>query len=101
MPFLVVFNPPRHGKSLLLDRLFLNDPRVLVIPITYNSNTPLNPDIELTTKSVTLHYFWLRVLKRLSGTSLNLHDLNSVVDGEITSFSHVVSILSSIQNHMS
>ena len=34
-----VINPPRQGKSLLLDQFFLDNEKVLVIEITYNSNT--------------------------------------------------------------
>ena len=35
MPFLCVVNPLRHGKSRLLDQLFLGDAKVLVVSITY------------------------------------------------------------------
>jgi hypothetical protein len=38
--FICIVNPPRHGKSLLLDRLFCNrEEDVRVIEITYNSNS--------------------------------------------------------------
>lgn len=37
LPFLCVLNPPRHGKSLLLDTVFINQPDVIVLSITYNT----------------------------------------------------------------
>lgn len=39
IPFICVINPPRHGKSLLLNSLFHEqEEAMVVIPITYNSN---------------------------------------------------------------
>lgn len=39
LPLIYVSNPPRHGKSLLLDSLFQEDPTVCVLNVTYNAGT--------------------------------------------------------------
>lgn len=90
--FLVVVNPPRHGKSLLLDRLFLDHNDVIVIPITYNINTSLITEEELRTTQSALRYFWLRVLKSLCGSSMSLVEFDQTVD-TILSFPDMMHIL--------
>ena len=39
--------PPRHGKSLLLDRIFVTDPNTAVITITFNSDTSISSTSQL------------------------------------------------------
>lgn len=39
LPLIYVSNPPRHGKSLLLDSLFQDDPTVCVLNATLNAAT--------------------------------------------------------------
>ncbi|RYG65370.1 hypothetical protein EON64_12045 [archaeon] len=39
LPLIYISNPPRHGKSLLLDSLFQEDPAVCVLNATYNAGT--------------------------------------------------------------
>ena len=47
VPFLCVVNPPRHGKSLLLDNIFAGDTNILVISITYNTDSSFDSSIEI------------------------------------------------------
>jgi hypothetical protein len=73
-PFIYVVNPPRHGKSLLLDRLFLNRNEVCVVEMTYNSNTHLT-DQEGKSSKIALYYFWLRFIHAVIPYELSLHEL--------------------------
>lgn len=82
--FVCIINPPRHGKSLLLDTIFATNDDFLVIPITYNSVTNLIPSEELVSPQVALTYFWLRVLKTILNLDLPLSDL-------IRHYSHISS----------
>jgi hypothetical protein len=78
LPFHCVINPPRHGKSLLLDRLFLNDKTVIVIGLTYNSTTGLI-DEELESPSTALKWFWIRVLKSMLQLRPELRTLSNLL----------------------
>lgn len=72
--FQCIINPPRHGKSLLLDILFQGNQSVLVIPISYNGDTNFS-SIEIASPRVAIAYFWLRVLKTLLSLQTALKDL--------------------------
>eukprot|EP01038_Epipyxis_sp_PR26KG_P009566 gene9566-12884_t len=74
LPFICIINPPRHGKSLLLDTLFKTSDDVLVISITYNNNTSFTSE-ELNSVDTALSYFWLRVLKSLVNHNSSLNEL--------------------------
>jgi hypothetical protein len=64
-PFHCVINPPRHGKSLLLDRLFLGkETEVLVIGVSYNTTTGLVQG-EIENPMTAIKWFWIRVLKSM------------------------------------
>jgi hypothetical protein len=56
-----VLNPPRHGKSLLLDKLFDSDQGVCVLNVTYNAATISIAD-ELESVTGAMHAFLLRLL---------------------------------------
>jgi len=73
-PFIYVVNPPRHGKSLLLDRLFLNRNDVYVVEMTYNSTTNLTVE-ETNSSKIALYYFWLRFIHALIPYELSLCEL--------------------------
>ena len=77
-PFICVVNPPRHGKSLLLDRLFLNRNDVCVIEMTYNSTTNLT-DQESKSSRISLYYFWLRFIHAVIPFEYSLHELTDKV----------------------
>lgn len=60
-PFVYVSNPPRHGKSLLLDTLFRNNTSVCVLCVTYNAATHIHPT-ELKSAEGALCGFFTRLL---------------------------------------
>ena len=72
--FICIVNPPRHGKSLLLDRLFLNRNDVCVVEMTYNSTTNLTVE-ETNSSKIALYYFWLRFIHAIIPYELSLHEL--------------------------
>jgi len=79
--FIYVVNPPRHGKSLLLDRLFLNRDDICVVEMTYNNTTNLTFD-EVNSRSsrLALYYFWLRFIHAvIPFTQFSLCDLSRKV----------------------
>jgi len=76
VPFICVINPPRHGKSLLLDTLFVKNENVLVIPISYNTGSPIDYEKELKDVKSATRFFWLRVLKSLLGYGESLCELH-------------------------
>lgn len=76
-PFICVVNPPRHGKSLLLDRLFLNSNDVCVVEMTYNSTTNLT-DQESKSSRISLYYFWLRFIHAVIPFEYSLQELNDM-----------------------
>ena len=39
LPFVCIVNPPRHGKSLFLDRIFSDRDDFRVVEMTYNNNS--------------------------------------------------------------
>eukprot|EP01035_Chromulina_nebulosa_P034380 gene34380-46112_t len=93
IPFLCVVNPPRHGKSLLLDSIFADNDYVLVISITYNTGSSFDSTVEINSVECATHFFWLRVMKSLLSSSLSLRDLtkNFEVNGvQLSSFDDVV-----------
>ena len=93
IPFLCVVNPPRHGKSLLLDSIFAGNENVLVISITYNTGTSFDSAVEINSTESATHFFWLRVMKSLLNSSLSLRDLTKdfEVNGvQLSSFDDVV-----------
>lgn len=79
-PFICVVNPPRHGKSLLLDRLFMNRDDICVVEMTYNKNTNLTTE-EVYGKSseLALYYFWLRFIHSVIPYDLPLLDMRKKV----------------------
>ena len=72
IPFLCVVNPPRHGKSLLLDSIFADNDNFLVISITYNTGSSFDSTVEINSVEHATHFFWLRVMKSLLNSSLSL-----------------------------
>lgn len=44
LPFVYISNPPRHGKSLLLDTLFVSNDDVCVLNVTYSAATSNHED---------------------------------------------------------
>jgi hypothetical protein len=56
LPFLCVVNPPRHGKSLLLDSIFVGNESVMVISITYNTGSSFDSTIEINSRSSAIHF---------------------------------------------
>ena len=73
--FFYINNPPRHGKSLLLDQLFAGDhglleqPHVCVLSLTYNAATGIHPE-ELATVEGALMGFFIRVIDSLAVQAL-------------------------------
>eukprot|EP01036_Dinobryon_divergens_P028460 gene28460-37406_t len=97
VPFLCVVNPPRHGKSLLLDSIFAGDTHILVISITYNTGSSFDSSIEINSVSSAIHFFWLRVMKSLLNSSAPLREMNAEFErGKqlLNSFDDVVEIVS-------
>jgi len=97
VPFLCVVNPPRHGKSLLLDSIFAGDTNILVISITYNTGSPFHSSIEIESVNSAIHFFWLRVVKSLLNSSAPLREMNAEFEGGrqlLKSFDDVVKIVS-------
>ena len=66
LPFICIVNPPRHGKSLFLDRIFLNEKDIRVVVMTYNNNSNII-DRETLSSRYALFYFWLRFIGSVSG----------------------------------
>jgi hypothetical protein len=92
-PFHCVINPPRHGKSLLLDCLFLNDDKVVVIGVTYNSTTGLIKG-ELDNPKTAMRWFWMRVLKSMLQISDPLNSLSHhLLQPEQCSWAHIKSLI--------
>eukprot|EP00602_Paraphysomonas_sp_CaronLab_P012266 CAMPEP_0185042050 /NCGR_PEP_ID=MMETSP1103-20130426/42097_1 /TAXON_ID=36769 /ORGANISM="Paraphysomonas bandaiensis, Strain Caron Lab Isolate" /LENGTH=731 /DNA_ID=CAMNT_0027582045 /DNA_START=334 /DNA_END=2526 /DNA_ORIENTATION=+ len=89
--FRCVINPPRHGKSLLLDTLFQSNDTVLVIPISYNGDTSFSTK-EIESPQVAKSYFWLRVLKTLLSLRTTLEVLYSRYRGINLNFSRIQKI---------
>jgi hypothetical protein len=77
VPFVCVINPPRHGKTLLLDTIYRNDDRVLVVTITYSTGSTFFDD-EIVSVECAVRYFWLRVLKRLINSDESLSHLYEI-----------------------
>ena len=76
VPSLCVVNPPRHGKSLLLDCIFADNENVFVILITYNTGSSFDSTVEINSVERATHFFWLRVMKSLLNSALSLGDLS-------------------------
>ena len=72
-PLIYVSNPPRHGKSLLLDEVFRNDPNVCVISITYNNNTPIDA-LELASEQGAITCLCNRIILALAFDADRLSD---------------------------
>lgn len=96
-PFFCILNPPRHGRSLLLDMLFNGtyihyfptkdsiNSNVLVIPITYNSSqTFFNPILELESISTLLNGIWMRVLLSLFNIEIDSESFELSLKAKIT-----------------
>ena len=97
IPFLCVVNPPRHGKSLLLDGIFAGNENVLVISITYNTGTSFDSAVEINSTESATHFFWLRVMKSLLNSSLSLRDMTqefNVKGIQLSSYDDVVNNIS-------
>ena len=73
-----VVNPPRHGKSLFLDRLFIHRNDIRVVEITYNNNTRVYEE-EIESYKIAIFYFWLRFIQSVTNTNYNLHQLQHIV----------------------
>ena len=73
-----VVNPPRHGKSLFLDKLFINRNDIRVVEITYNNNTRVYEE-EIESYKIAIFYFWLRFIQSVTNTNYNLHQLQHIV----------------------
>jgi len=79
-PFICVVNPPRHGKTLLLDRLFMNRDDICVVEMTYNGNTNLTTEEEHGKScQIALYYFWLRFIHSVIPYALPLLDVSKKV----------------------
>jgi hypothetical protein len=90
LPFICIVNPPRYGKSLLLDSLFLNS-NITVISITYNSTSPFSTP-ELTSVETCLQYFWTRVLMSVLDSNLTLSKMFEMYGSKCNSFDDVVNL---------
>eukprot|EP01035_Chromulina_nebulosa_P033099 gene33099-44300_t len=66
LPFVCIVNPPRHGKSLFLDRIFKGRSDVQVIPMVYNNNSNLTDD-DMHSPRRALFSFWLRFIGSVTG----------------------------------
>mmetsp|Transcript_16374 Transcript_16374/g.17109 ORF Transcript_16374/g.17109 Transcript_16374/m.17109 type:complete len:203 (+) Transcript_16374:2-610(+) len=91
-PFHCIINPPRHGKSLLIDRLFVNNEEVVVISITYNSTTGLVKG-ETDNPETAIKWFWIRVLKSMLQIPDELETLSYLLQPDQCSWSHIKSII--------
>lgn len=76
LPLVYVSNPPRHGKSLLLDQLFPDEAAagVCVLGVTYNSATQIKRDDLGTTADGALRGLLLRALNELALGQRNWDD---------------------------
>eukprot|EP00597_Dinobryon_sp_UTEXLB2267_P000141 CAMPEP_0170057106 /NCGR_PEP_ID=MMETSP0019_2-20121128/243_1 /TAXON_ID=98059 /ORGANISM="Dinobryon sp., Strain UTEXLB2267" /LENGTH=709 /DNA_ID=CAMNT_0010261743 /DNA_START=982 /DNA_END=3108 /DNA_ORIENTATION=- len=92
LPFLCVVNPPRHGKSLLLDSIFAGNDNILVISISYNTGPSFDSNIEIRSVESAIHFFWLRVMKALLNSFSSLKEMNKNFEAGIllSSFDDVV-----------
>ena len=68
IPVVCIVNPPRHGKSLLLDRIFYDRSDVRVVEITYNNNSNVTEE-ETRSPQRALYHFWLRFIGSVCGHS--------------------------------
>lgn len=75
-----------------MDTLFFENPSVLVISITYNTGSNLDPNVELMSKETALRYFWLRVLKSLLQSGEPLKNLDRIYQDCDLSLSNFVQI---------
>ena len=79
-PFICVVNPPRHGKTLLLDRLFMNRDDICVVEMTHNSYTNLTTEgVYGKSCEIALYYFWLRFIHSVIPYALPLFDVSTKV----------------------
>ena len=76
--FICVVNPPRHGKSLFLDKLFSNRNDMRVVAITYNDNTNLGI-AEKKSFDVATYYFWLRFIHSVTNYSTSIDHVKAIV----------------------
>ena len=76
--FICLVNPPRHGKSLLLDRLFFGRTDVRVVEMTYNAYTNFT-GVEAKTYKVAMYYFWLRFIKAAVNSIYSIAQLEEIV----------------------
>jgi hypothetical protein len=76
LPLVYLSNPPRHGKSLLLDQLFPDEAAtgVCVLGVTYNSATQIKRDDLGTTADGALRGLLLRALNELALGQRNWDD---------------------------
>jgi len=91
-PFHCIINPPRHGKSLLLDRLFINNDEVVVIGITYNATTGLING-EWDNAETAIKWFWIRVLKSMLQIPDQFKSLSHLLQLEQCSWPYIKSLI--------
>lgn len=79
LPFICLINPPRFGKSLLLDKIFADSPnRVRVISITYNNNSNVTASEVQSYKSA-LYYLYLRIIRAVIGLEYSFSDVSDII----------------------
>ena len=70
LPFVCIVNPPRHGKSLFLDRIFFERDDFRVVEMTYSNNSNVTL-LELQSPRQALFFFWLRFIGSVCGETFN------------------------------
>ena len=71
LPFVCIVNPPRHGKSLFLDRIFFDRDDFRVVEMTYNNNSNVTLS-ELESPRQALFFFWLRFIGSVCGETFSM-----------------------------
>jgi len=82
---IIVRAPPRHGKSLLLDRIFLNAVNICVVKTTFNSTTHFTRDHrDLNDKDLCIWHFVARVYLAVytAGKEANVSGLIPALKGQ-------------------
>ena len=78
LPFVCIVNPPRHGKSLFLDRIFFERDDFRVVEMTYNNNSNVLQS-ELESSQHVLFFFWLRFIGSVCGDTFSAVQTHSHV----------------------
>ena len=69
-PVVCIVSPPRHGKSLLLDRIFYGRFDIRVVEVTYNNNSQVTTH-EILSPRHALYHFWLRFIGSVCADSFS------------------------------